>query len=285
MSLPVQHNAISSESEDSQVLRLQKQVQELLQEKATLTAKNKELTDKNTSLEWQLKLEKTFVFFVSKTNADMVKTANDKNAEAEEHKHANKLLKQINTRLEKENESLLKENENLMNKVPQDPIGSITEESALSEIRDKLEILEKDFCRNRNEEATARYETLLKKVAVRRSKSWKEITNNIGYQYVTHKRRIDSLLKKIVTTDKPEYRISRFHRLLDDERREKDALWELVNRQLMNIDRVNKELFDSQEEVAELKNKNDFLKETSRLFRKRKREDDLDDENIPPSKK
>ncbi|KAI8883608.1 hypothetical protein K501DRAFT_272477 [Backusella circina FSU 941] len=115
------------------------------------------------------------------------------------------------------------------------------------------------------ETITAQDESVLSKVATGRARAWGKIMRNIQYKYFKSKQRMNRVLEN----QDPE---SQYHHLCA-----------VISCE--NIDKVNTVLFDSQNEVATLTNKNEFLRESVRLFGKRKRDDDNNDENIRPSKR
>ncbi|KAI8887689.1 hypothetical protein K501DRAFT_330326 [Backusella circina FSU 941] len=263
----------------------EKQVKEILRENELLTDENEHLIKENRKLEEEIRQkEDMLVSFVSENNRSKVTSIFKRNTTIKKHEATIDRLQRTVIALESNKKALEEQVKHY--EVPQDPMEFLTNDIALSEIHDKPEFLENQFCKNNDEASTDRYKVLLKKVAAGRAKDWGDITNGIVYKYSFAKRRMNRVLKKL---KKSESSGDRFNRLLDivvAEQAEKVELWNICEERMKNLEELGRELFESQTQVTELMNRNEFLKETTRVLRKRKQEDGDDNEGIhPPFKK
>ncbi|KAI8875786.1 hypothetical protein K501DRAFT_338493 [Backusella circina FSU 941] len=257
-----------------------------------LTNSNNEIANKyKPSLKnAQDKLEKSKVHLIaiSNKNKEFLQQINEKERTIVAHERTIESLTERLSDLEEDKSSLksavveLKSN----SAEPRMPMQDTTNKSQLKQLHDKFDRLEKEFCRDKDQATTASYKRLLKKVAVKRSHDWDYIIKKLMYNYSLVDMQKNQALSELKESNDSNAKVTNLLALIKVEQQEKEKIWELFMGRMENIDKLNEELFDSQKEVAELKNKTMFLRESVRVFGKRKREDDFeDDENAPPMKK
>ncbi|KAI8890014.1 hypothetical protein K501DRAFT_266392 [Backusella circina FSU 941] len=130
---------------------------------------------------------------------------------------------------------------------------------------------------------TAHYQRLLRNVGIGRAKTWGETVSHIEDEYSHSKNAISKELNDLKNRENPPMHHRYFSRLIRVHQNEKKTLWALYNERLNDIDTLNQKLLDDKAGLAYAVNENNFLKETARVFGKRKREED--DERTRPSKK
>ncbi|KAI8886803.1 hypothetical protein K501DRAFT_283583 [Backusella circina FSU 941] len=261
--------------------------------KSQLTNLNNEIVNKyKPSLKnAQNKLQKNRAHFIdiSNKNKEFLQQINEKERTIVAHECTIESLTERISALEEDKSSLKSVVVKLKSNAtePQVPMQDITNKSQLKQLHDNFDRLENEFCRDKDEATTVSYKRLLKKVAVKRSHDWDYIINDLLYNYSLIDMQKKQVLSELEESKDSNAKVTNLLALIKVEQQEKEKLWELFMSRMENIDRLNEELFDSQKEVAKLKNKTMFLRESIRVFGKRKREDDDDDddENAPPTKK
>ncbi|KAI8887955.1 hypothetical protein K501DRAFT_330188 [Backusella circina FSU 941] len=243
---------------------LKKQLEKALRDNDALALENKKLIQKNHELEEeinqsneeQLEIEKMFDGIVDKINA--------RNRVIRQHQLTINFLEKDKRELQAQ---VKKRDQN----------GPLISNITLSEIQDKLDHMENSFCMNKNHAWTDHYKVLLKKVAVARSKDWSEIVNAMVHEYSSAKCRIKKSIEELEKVTEKGDKATLLYEIIETERKDKESIWKLLDLQLTNMNKLGLELYESQEQVIELENRNEFLRETCRVFRKRKREEDDDD--------
>ncbi|KAI8880690.1 hypothetical protein K501DRAFT_335203 [Backusella circina FSU 941] len=260
--------------------------------KSQLTHFNNEIANKyKPSLKnAQDKLQKNRAHFIaiSNKNKELLEQINENERTIVAHECTIESLTERLSNLEEDKSSLKSAIIELKSNTtePRIPMQDITNERHLKQLHDKFDRLENEFCRDKNEATTASYKRLLKKVAVKRSHDWDHIINDLLYNYSLVDMQKKQMLSELEESKDSNAKVTNLLALIKIEQQEKEKIWELFMGRMENIDKLNEELFDSQKEVATLKNKTMFLRESVRVFGKRKREDgDENYENAPPTKK
>ncbi|KAI8886802.1 hypothetical protein K501DRAFT_269392 [Backusella circina FSU 941] len=248
--------------------------------KEQLTSTNYHLVDKHKKtvkiVQNELEDSEKKLSSASKIIDDLTSQINDKKGIInDQHQKIKVLDMSINTL---ENDKFLLTKDIIKRKEPE----IITDQKEFNQFNEKFVELQDKVCRNKDERATNNHRRLLKKISVGRVKDWSHIINDIKYNYAGLSRKKQRVLKKL-SESKGAAPKSHLLALIETEEREKEKIWDLYIDRMNTIDALNEKLFDSQKEVAQLKNESMFLQESVVVFGKRKRQDD--DENTPPKKK
>ncbi|KAI8880941.1 hypothetical protein K501DRAFT_286611 [Backusella circina FSU 941] len=249
--------------------------------KEQLTSTNDDLVDKHKKavkiVQDELKDSKKKLSSASKTINGLTSQINDKKKIINSQNDKVKVLDMSISALENDKFSLTKEV--IKRKEPE----NIIDQKEFSQFHENFVELQDKVCRNKDERTTNNHRRLLKKVSVGRVKDWGHVVNDIKYNYAGLSRKKQRVLKKLSESKDAAPTSSHLLTLIESEKREKEKLWDLYIDRMNTIDALNEELFDSQKELAQMKNENIFLQESVVVFGKRKRQDD--DENTPPKKK
>ncbi|KAI8886465.1 hypothetical protein K501DRAFT_331249 [Backusella circina FSU 941] len=252
---------------------LKKQLEKALRDNDALALENKKLIQKNHELEEEIKQSNEEQLEIEKMFDGIVNKINARNRVIRQHQLTINFLEKDKRELQAQ---VKKRDQN----------GSLISNITLSEIQDKLDHMENSFCMNKNHAWTDHYKVLLKKVAVARSKDWSEIVNAMVDEYSSAKCRIKKSIEELEKVTEKGDKATLLYEIIETERKDKESIWKLLDLQLTNMNKLGLELYESHEQVIELENVNEFLRETCRVFRKRKREEDDDDnEGSPRSKR